>query len=78
MTYLTCDCNTCTDLILHCDFRLTYLRCDCSTDHLCDCNCDLLFRPVCSTGHGGSGGVQRDEGAVYEEGGRVPARVLRH
>lgn len=36
------------------------------------------FCPVCSTGHGGSGGVQRDEGAVYEEGGWVPACVLRH
>lgn len=49
MTYLTCDCNTCTDLILHCDFRLTYLRCDCSTDHLCDCNCDLLFGAIVLT-----------------------------
>lgn len=30
------------------------------------------------TGHSGSRGVQRNEGAVHEEGGRVSTRFLRH
>lgn len=52
----------------------------CSTDlhFVWYCSTDLLSVWYCSTGHGGSRGVQRNEGAVHEEGGRVPTRVLRH